>query len=467
MTERLRSLAVALALMLMCFALPVAAGGAPTFTDAYVHDPSILKADGWYYIYGSHMTAAKSQDLMNWQMISLDAHKGCTLVTDVQNQMKDALSWAKTDTFWAPSVERLADGKYYMVYCCCEGSSPLSAMGLAVSDSPEGPFVDKGVFLRSGMTGIGEGGKPYDATVDPNVIDADVFHDANGQLWMVYGSYSGGIFILKMDESTGLPIPGQGYGKMLLGKNHSRIEGPYVLYSPDTQYYYLFLSFGGLDASGGYNIRVCRSKSPDGPYVDALGRDMISCGGPDGSFFDDKAIEPYGVKLMGGFRFMPLSGVMPLPEQAYKSPGHNSAWYDQETGRYFLIFHTRFSALGDEFRDRVHEFWFNEDGWPVVSPLRYAGGAPELTGGAPGAWRLLLHEKDVNTFQHRSKAVTLNADGTIAGEMTGAWDDGSVTLDGVTYRGGFAAGYDAERKEWVRTLTMLSASGEALWGIQG
>jgi hypothetical protein len=25
-----------------------------------VHDPSILKADGWYYIYGSHMTAAKA-----------------------------------------------------------------------------------------------------------------------------------------------------------------------------------------------------------------------------------------------------------------------------------------------------------------------------------------------------------------------------------------------------------------------
>ena len=284
---------------------------------------------------------------------------------------------------------------------------------------------------------------------------------------MVYGSYSGGIFILKMDESTGFPLPGQGYGKKLLGKNHSRIEGPYILYSPDTQFYYLFLSFGGLNASGGYNIRVCRSTNPDGPYVDALGQDMISCGGPDGTAFDDKAIEPYGVKLMGGFRFMPLEGVTPLPEQAYKSPGHNSAYFDAGTGRYFLIFHTRFSALGDEFRDRVHEFWFNEDGWPVVSPLRYAGDAPELTGETPGAWRLLLHEKDVNAFQHRSKKVTLNADGTISGELTGAWDGGSVTLDGVTYRGRFAAGYDAERKEWVRTLTMLSASGEALWGIQG
>ena len=52
---------------------------------------------------------------------------------------------------------------------------------------------------------------------------------------MVYGSYSGGIFILKMDKATGKPLPGQGYGKKLLGGNHSRIEGPYILYHPETQ----------------------------------------------------------------------------------------------------------------------------------------------------------------------------------------------------------------------------------------
>ena len=37
-----------------------------------VHDPSIIKADdGYYYIYGSHMAAARSSDLIDWQMISL------------------------------------------------------------------------------------------------------------------------------------------------------------------------------------------------------------------------------------------------------------------------------------------------------------------------------------------------------------------------------------------------------------
>jgi len=67
---------------------------------------------------------------------------------------------------------------------------------------------------------------------------------------------------------------------------------------------YLFLSFGGLTADGGYNIRVARSQNPDGPYYDAEGNNMINCRGPAGSFFDDRAIEPYGVKLMGNFRFV-------------------------------------------------------------------------------------------------------------------------------------------------------------------
>nr|WGE04765.1 hypothetical protein P5640_19670 [Bacillus subtilis] len=78
---------------------------------------------------------------------------------------------------------------------------------------------------------------------------------------MVYGSYSGGIFILEMNPKTGFPLPGQGYGKKLLGGNHSRIEGPYVLYNPDTQYYYLYLSYGSLDATGGYNIRVAAPRN--------------------------------------------------------------------------------------------------------------------------------------------------------------------------------------------------------------
>ena len=271
-----------------------------------VHDPSIIKAeDGFYYIYGSHMAAAKSKDLIDWTLISRDASNGgCTLVENVQTEMKEALSYARTNTFWAPDVVQLADGKYYMYYCTCQGSSPLSTLGYAVADKPEGPYKNLGIILKSGYGG-------YNATYYPNVIDPCLFYDKEDRLWMVYGSYSGGIFILEMDKQTGLPLEGQangGYGTKLLGGNHARIEAPYIMYSPDTDYYYLFLSFGGLNANDGYNIRVARSRNPDGPYEDALGQQMIRCMGRPGSFFNDPDYAPYGVKLMGGYEFRAAEG---------------------------------------------------------------------------------------------------------------------------------------------------------------
>ena len=331
----------------------------PRYQSVSVHDPSIIRAeDGTFYIFGSHMAAARSDDLISWTSISKDAQAGCTLVEDVQTQMKEALSWAKTTTFWAPDVQQLPDGRYAMYYCTCEGSSPLSALGLAIADAPEGPYRDQGIFLKSGMSG-------YNATYYPNVVDPCAFFDHEGRMWMVYGSYSGGIFILEMNPETGFPLEGQNYGTKLLGKNHARIEAPYILYSPETEYYYLFLSFGGLDSNGGYNIRVCRSRQPDGPYTDSLGQNMIDCGGAPGTFFHDVDYEPYGVKLMGGYKFASVESDTNKMVQAFRSPGHNSAYYEEETGRYFLVFHTRFANSGESFSVRVHQMFMNDEGWPV------------------------------------------------------------------------------------------------------
>lgn len=466
--------ALVLCLCLLLVGVPSAlAEDAPVFVDAAVHDPSVIRAeDGAFYIYGSHMAAARSTDLMRWEMLGYSVDDA-VIVQSPREEMAEALAWARTDTFWAADVQRLADGRYYLYYCVCIGDAPRSALGLAVADSPEGPFEDLGILLKSGMSGAGEDGARYDATVHPNAIDPHTFFDAEGQLWMVYGSYSGGIYILRMDGETGRPLPGQGYGKRLLGRNHARIEGPYILYSPQTEYYYLFLSFGGLLSGDGYNIRVARSRAPDGPYEDALGQDMIDCGGPDGSFFDDAAIEPYGVKLMGGFRFEPLAGEERLPEAAYRSPGHTSAYYDAETGRYFLLFHTRFSALGEEFRVRVHQLWMNEAGWPVVAPFRYAGESLEPVAAAEqaGEYRIILHGRDINRLQHRSQQVALLPDGSITGDIEGTYapsgeNQVTVTLEGVAYEGLFARLYDAQQKGWTTAFTALSPDGEALWGTQ-
>jgi len=448
-------------------------GSGPAFAEVSVHDPSVIRVDGTYYIYGSHLQSAKSDDLISWTLISSGVQDGNPLIPNVTEEMAEALAWGQTDTFWAGDVIELADGRFYMYYSVCKGDSPRAAIGLAVSDSPEGPFTDEGILLRSGMWGQpSEDGTIYDPTVHPNAIDPHTFYDREGLLWMVYGSYSGGIFILKLDPETGRPYPDQGYGVKLLGANHSRIEGPYILYSPDTEYYYLFLSYGGLDASGGYNIRVARSKSPDGPYVDAAGQPMIEAGGAPGSFFDDRAIEPYGAKLMGNYlmRRQPGEAGGGLGH-GYVSPGHNSAYYDEETGRYYLIFHTRFPYRGEHHEVRTHQMFMNSDGWPVVAPHRYAGETlGEYTAAeTAGEYKLIRHGRDISAELKEADLVRLTEGGAIEGELTGAWTltDGhqaELTVAGTVYRGVFIRQWDAVAGAETLVFTALSEQGEAIWG---
>lgn len=450
----------------------------PAFREASVHDPSVIRVDDTFYVFGSHLAAAKSGDLMSWESIASGVADGNKLIPNVKAELKETFAWAQTDTLWAADVIQLGDGKFYMYYNACKGDSPRSAMGVAVADHIEGPYRNLGIILKSGMWGQpGEDGEIYDATKHPNVVDPDAFFDKYGNFWMVYGSYSGGIFILKMDPKTGMPLPGQGYGKKLTGGNHSRIEGPYILYSPETDCYYLFLSFGGLDANGGYNIRVARSKHPDGPYYDAEGNDMIDAkADPSLPLFDDRSIEPYGVKLMGNHLFRRAAGD---PGEGsgtgYVSPGHNSAYYDPETGKYYLIFHSRFPDRGEEHEIRVHQMFMNADGWPVVAPYRYAGESGGKVKVAAkdiaGEYKLINHAKDISAGIKESVSVRLSKHGEISGAASGTWsktgDHGvRFILDGDEYDGVFLRQWDSAAKSYVLTFSALSKKGVAIWGTR-
>ncbi len=438
----------------------------PVFKDVSVHDPSVIKANGTYYVIGSHLASASTGDFIKWQQISTSVTNTNPLIPNVYEELKESFNWAQTDTMWAGDIIQLKNGKYYMYYCLCKGDSPRSTLGIAVSDNVTGPYKNLGIILKSGMWGAkSEDGTVYDATKHPNVVDPDTFFDKSGNLWMVYGSYSGGIYILKMDPDTGRPIAGQGYGKKLLGANHSRIEAPYMLYSPLTDYYYLFLSFGGLDAAGGYNIRVARSRNPDGPFVDAAGNNMINCKGPQGTTFDDKAIEPYGTKLIGNFRFVE-SGT------GYVSPGHNSAYYDVQTNKYYLIFHTRFPEHGEMHQVRVHQMFMNSDGWPVIVPQRYGGETVGryLPEEVTGNYAYINHGKDISAAVKGSVKISLNNDGTISGGANGKWllngDNGiEINISGMTYAGVVIKAWDSGLGKHIMTFSALSAAGNtSVWG---
>ena len=81
------------------------------------------------------------------------------------------------------------------------------------------------------------------------------------------------------------------FGKRLLGGGHKSIEGPYILYDEESGYYYLFVSYGSLTREGGYQMRVFRSKTVDGEYVDMNGAYP--------GMWDDNAA--YGLKLSGNY----------------------------------------------------------------------------------------------------------------------------------------------------------------------
>lgn len=480
------------AVPLAAFAKPKAppAPNVPVFRDASVHDPSVIKVEDTYYVFGSHLAAAKTKDWMQWDLVASGVNAENPLFENVVEELKETFAWAQTDTLWAADVIQLGDGRFYFYYNACKGDSPRSALGVAVADQVEGPYEDLGILLKSGMWGEpSEDGTIYDALVHPNVVDPDVFYDKDGKLWMVYGSYSGGIFILEMDETTGKPLPGQGYGKKLLGGNHSRIEAPYILYNPETDFYYLYLSFGGLDANGGYNIRVARSRQPDGPYYDAEGNDMINVkADPNLPIFDDRSIEPYGVKLMGNFLFErkvgdPGTGI----GTGYVSPGHNSAYYDPVTGKSFLIFHTRFPERGEQHEIRVHQMYMNQNGWPVVAPYRYVGETaaqnkiffPLVRTGESasstaretvvGTYKYINHGKAISAEIRTSQYIRLEQNGRITGAVSGTWERNGqnravITVDGTRYTGVFTRQWEPESQRYVMTFSALSKHGVAIWG---
>ena len=163
-----------------------------------------------------------------------------------------------------------------------------------MSDTIEGPYEWQACLICSGFDRDNLAGSNVLETVDektarrryltlagsynykewPNAIDPSVFFDADGRLWMVYGSWSGGIFLLELDPATGLVIHPEAdeangvdpyFGRHLMGGNHQSMEGPYILRDAEAGYYYLFVSYGALSSRRLPDPRV-PLRSPEGPY---------------------------------------------------------------------------------------------------------------------------------------------------------------------------------------------------------
>lgn len=172
-------------------------------------------------------------------------------------------------TFWAPDIV-FFNGRWNLYYSVSSWGSQNSAIGLATTatlDEADATFgwVDQGVVIAS------KEGDSY------NTIDPAVFVD-NDRVWLVFGSYWDGIRLIELDPTTGMRRD-QREPIRLASRQGGAIEAPAI--AKQDGWYYLFVNFdrccAGVDST--YNIRVGRSKSIEGPYLDRDGRDMSDGGG--------------------------------------------------------------------------------------------------------------------------------------------------------------------------------------------
>ena len=521
-----------------------------TLKRVSVHDPSIVwePTSQTYYIFGSHRAAAKTTDLMSWTSFqapwatasSTNAANSAAFTTPQVTKVKkggvaydfnfNAFNWSKRGNksysvdgnMWAPDVIWNKQMQKWCMYLSVNGDNWYSSIILLTADKITGPYRYQAPVVMSGFhTGtaykdtdlelvigtqaslpgryaVGSGwGRRY-----PNCIDPCVFYDEEGKLWMSYGSWSGGIWMLELDEETGLrdydvtyTLTGSGdgvtvdpyFGKKIAGGFYVSGEASYIEYIGG--YYYLFVTYGGLAAggdakdynNGGYQMRLFRSEKPNGPYTDSQNKNAIFSSyllnfGPNEN--DNNR----GVNIFGAYTSW---GNQAKGNYGERSQGHNSI-LAAEDGRTYLVYHTRFQNWGESHQVRVHQVFQSKNGWLVVAPFEYTGEAVKSADIATtqqitsdriaGKYKLLIHNYKLDHTKKKAAEpvdIELKDDGTISGASSGTWiiEEGTsyITLKiGSTYYHGVMVEQTLEPTNTkAPAFTAVAATtGATVWGYQ-
>lgn len=539
-------LAAALCITSIPADLAHAANAPANVSRVYVHDPSIIKADGTYYLFGSHLADAKSTNLMDWEQMNFDWNspgrpssddwKNDSVYGKILDNLSESFRWAGYDDgdmsngglgVWAPDVIYNPDYQWqdsstgaYMLYYSTTSSWRRSCIGYCVSKNPEGPYeyVDTiiySAFTKNGSVDNGNNGGTstrntkwdnsylnlktlidngtlegisdnwfdnnggWNHKYAPNAIDPTVFFGKDGGLYMCYGSWSGGLFILELDSSTGAvmypgsdstePVSGnftdRYFGTHIAGGNHKSGEGPYILYDPESDYYYLYETYGYLGADGGYNMRLFRSKNVYGPYIDAAGNNAKDNGSSE---IKGEHSDAYGIKLIGNYQFDGQPG--------YRAAGHNSAFIDDDGQRY-LFHHQRFDGPWRMHEVRVRQQFLNEDNWPVSAVYEYRGEKIGHYNNSEiiGTYDLINHGTKTDGNMIYSTTLALYADGTVRGALEGTWkkstapgkeyDYITLNLGDTVYKGFLFKQFNEETTpREVMTFSVIGNNNTCLWG---
>ncbi len=226
-----------------------------------VHDPSLVVrgVTPRYMLFSTHNQARISTDRTAW--------------VKLENALQPVPEWTRpygNGGMWAPDVS-FQRGRYWMYYTAATTTGSSMAIGLATSTTAEPrSWVDRGMVIDSNS------GSAY------NAIDPDLLVDPSGRWWLAFGNVSRGVHVVELDPSTGKVKSGAAPVRVAAATDGA-ITAP-ALYRRDG-YYYLMAAYGSccpplVGASPpSQRIRVGRSTSPTGPYLDHTGTDMLAGGG--------------------------------------------------------------------------------------------------------------------------------------------------------------------------------------------
>ena len=419
-----------------------------------VHDPSIIKEGEWYYCYNTDVAygaaprvgimVRKSKDLVDWQYVGWAINGLPTLAV----QYITSNGATPVQGLWAPFIMKVGQ-EFRLYYSLASTSGRTSCIGLLTSTSQEGPWVEKGLVVTSGNSGPGT-----------NAIDPSVLVTPGGEHWMVYGSSWDGLFELQLNPGTGLALASgdKGVRKVRRGITggiiNGNLEGPEIIYNTQRAMYYLFVAYDWLSTK--YNVRVYRSVTPNGPFLDFNGVNV-----------DNQADN--GPMIIAPYRFS--------DHQGWQGVSHCAVF--QDNGQYFIAHQGRPSANPAYMVLHVRKLFWTADGWPVASPERYAleDNAEVPTANIIGLWDRIKFDYFVVPGFDREQLypdlqiatnLTIDAGGTI-NTNAGTWTYTAPWLQ-LTWNTGtiekvlVQKGRDWESKKNSFVFTGLNETGTAIWG---